>query len=76
MGISHEEMEARKETVIAKCTCEGCPTWFQCGESIGYCIPSVGKSGCIEDELACICKACPAYKELGLTDWYYCTRGA
>jgi hypothetical protein len=76
MEMSPEEMEARKEMVVGTCTCKRCPSYYDCGESIGYCLPSIGKSECIEDEMACICKACPAYKELGLGEWYYCTRGS
>ena len=74
MDARSEETAMQDEKVLGMCTCEGCPTWFECGESMGYCLQSVGRSECIEDELACICKACPAYRELGLTEWYYCTR--
>ena len=76
MDMSPEEMEARKQKVIDQCTCRKCPTYFDCGESIGYCLPMVGKSECIEDEMACICKACPVYPMMGLTEWYFCTRGS
>lgn len=76
MEMSPEEMEAKRQKVIAGCTCEGCPSWFECGESIGYCFVTIGKSECIEEEMACICKGCPVYPMMGLTEWYFCTRGS
>lgn len=56
------------------CICKGCPSYVDCGESIGYCFVTIGKSKCIEDEMACICKGCPVYPMMGLTEWYFCTR--
>jgi len=76
MPMSPEEMRAMEPRIMAECTCRGCPTWFDCGESVGYCAHTVGKSSCIEDELACICKACPIYPAMELTEWYFCTRGS
>ena len=74
MDMSPEEIEQKKQMVVGQCTCKGCPSYFDCGESIGYCYVTIGKSECIEDEMACICKACPVYPMMGLTEWYYCTR--
>ena len=36
MDMSPEEMEAKRQMVVDKCTCGGCPLWFECGESIGF----------------------------------------
>ncbi len=76
MPLSPEQMREMEPRIMAECTCRSCPTWFDCDESVGYCAHTVGRSSCIEDEMACICKACPIYPEMELTEWYYCTRGS
>jgi hypothetical protein len=72
--MSPEEMKAMMPRIMEECTCKKCPTYYDCGESIGYCAHPIGKSKCIEDEMACICKACPIYPVMGLTEWFFCTR--
>ncbi|NOQ54665.1 MAG: DUF2769 domain-containing protein [Thermoplasmata archaeon] len=76
MDMSPEEMEQKEQMVVGQCICKGCPSYVECGESVGYCFPTIGKSKCIEDEMACICKACHVYPMMGLTEWYFCTRGS
>jgi hypothetical protein len=53
-----------------------CPTYFDCGESLAFCLWAVGKSRCIKAEQGCICGGCPVFVENEFTgDGYFCTRG-
>ena len=58
-----------------KCICAGCPSYYNCGEKIAYCMPEAGKSQCIKVENGCICPGCPVYEEMGFRNLYYCIRG-
>lgn len=70
------EMEEKKKMVLDMCTCRGCPSFQDCGEEIGYCFPTIGKSKCISDEKGCICGQCPVTEKMKLKHGYYCTRGS
>ena len=71
-----KEIEKKKKKVLDMCICPSCPSWEECGEKGGFCLATIGKSACIEDEKGCICPGCPVTDELGLTHDYYCTRGS
>jgi hypothetical protein len=76
MEMSEEEMEEKKNMVIQMCICKGCPSFVDCGEDIGYCFPTIGKSSCISEEKGCTCGTCPVTEKMGLKHGYYCTRGS
>jgi hypothetical protein len=76
MVMSPEEMEKRKQMVLGLCTCPGCPSWVECGEEGGFCLQTIGKSSCIEEEKGCICPGCPVTEKMGLNHDYFCTRGS
>jgi hypothetical protein len=71
-----QEIEEKMQMVLDMCVCRSCPSWVDCGESIGYCSPSIGKSRCITDEKGCICGGCPITAELGLKHTYFCIKGS
>jgi hypothetical protein len=58
------------------CICQSCPTYFNCGEKIAFCLSVSGKSKCIISEMGCICPGCPVQQELGFDKIYYCIRGS
>jgi Protein of unknown function (DUF2769) len=58
------------------CICKTCPSFVDCGERFVFCLREVGKSQCIEKEIACLCTACPVQELLGYQHEYYCTRGS
>ncbi|WP_245312567.1 DUF2769 domain-containing protein [Methanohalophilus levihalophilus] len=74
--MSPEEMEQKEEMVLSMCICSSCPSWVECDEKGGYCLPAIGKSNCITDESGCICGGCPVTEELRLKNVYFCTRGS
>jgi len=76
MDIGPKEMEEKKKMVVSMCTCRQCPSFKACGESIGYCFPSIGKSNCIKNENGCVCGTCPVTSQLGLKHDYYCIKGS
>jgi hypothetical protein len=76
MEMSPEEMEQKKQMVLEKCICKGCPSWVECDEKGGFCFPTIGKSSCIAEEKGCICGGCPVTAKLGLKHTYFCTRGS
>jgi hypothetical protein len=57
------------------CICGSCPSYFNCGEKLAFCLWQSGKSKCIISEVGCICPGCPVQQELGYQKIYYCTRG-
>jgi hypothetical protein len=60
----------------AECVCRMCPTYFDCGEPLAFCVWRTGRSRCITTEQGCICTGCPVYvEEEFVTEGYYCTRG-
>jgi hypothetical protein len=68
----------KKEEIMEKCICAGCPTWEDCShhggkKELGFC--TEGKSGCIKMELTCLCGACPVFKKMKFKNGFYCTRG-
>lgn len=76
MEMSPEEMEDRKKMVLEMCICGSCPSWVECGEEGGFCFPTIGRSGCIEEERGCTCPTCPVTEKMGLKHIYFCTRGS
>lgn len=58
------------------CICGSCPSYFNCGENLAFCLWESGKSKCISSEVGCICPGCPVQQELGFQKIYYCTRGS
>ncbi len=63
-----ERAEAEKA-----CICAMCPSYFDCGEALAFCL--AGKSKCIRNEVGCICPGCPVQGAMGFDDFFYCTRG-
>jgi hypothetical protein len=76
MTMSAEQMEHRKHMVLELCTCPGCPSWVECGEDGGSCHPTIGRSGCIEEESGCICPSCPVTEKMNPNHDWCCTRGS
>lgn len=58
------------------CICRMCPSFFNCGEQLAYCLPGAGKSKCITVERGCICHGCPVQVQMHYEYVYYCTRGS
>ena len=58
------------------CICRMCPSYFDCGEKLAFCLWESGVSKCIKTESGCICPGCPVLQQLGLLHEYYCTRGS
>lgn len=44
-------------------------------EKGAYCLSSIGKSACIEEEKACICRRCEAHQKANLNNIRFCIRG-
>jgi len=60
----------------AECVCRMCPTYYDCGEPLAFCMRPQAKSRCIIVEQGCICPGCPVYIESEFTsEGYFCTRG-
>jgi hypothetical protein len=76
MEKNSKQSEEEKKKIISMCICEGCPSYVDCGEDVGYCASAVGKSKCIEEEKGCICEGCPVYSEMNLKNLYYCIKGS
>jgi hypothetical protein len=74
--------QSEQSQVLAKyrlmCICPVCPNHNTCAMSKYewfYCM--TGKSFlCIDFERTCICETCPVAKELGISQSFFCTRGA
>lgn len=65
-----------EKEVFQACLCPACPSWVNCGEQGGFCMPKVGRSKCIKQEKGCICDGCMVHKMFGLRNNFYCTRGS
>lgn len=76
MEMSPEEMEEKKQMVLGMCICRGCPSWVEYDEQGGFCLATIGKSGCIMEEKRCICGGCPVKAKMGLKHTFFCTRGS
>ncbi|TKJ30811.1 MAG: hypothetical protein CEE40_03885 [Chloroflexi bacterium B3_Chlor] len=74
--ITAEQLQQRKKIVLELCICPGCPSWVECGEEGGFCHPTIGKSGCIQEESGCSYPSCPVTEKMKLNHDYYCTRGS
>jgi hypothetical protein len=57
------------------CICKMCPSYFNCGEQIAYCMQDAAISKCIKTESGCICPGCPVWEEMHFQNNYYCIRG-
>jgi hypothetical protein len=58
------------------CICPACPSYFNCGEKIAYCMPLAGKSRCIKTERGCVCPGCPVWEKMHFQRDYYCINGS
>ncbi|MCE5330318.1 DUF2769 domain-containing protein [bacterium] len=65
-----------QEQAAKSCICGYCPSYFNCGEKLAFCLSQSGKSKCIVSEFGCVCPGCPIQQELGFDKIYYCTRGS
>lgn len=57
------------------CVCRMCPTYFDCGEQVAFCLMQSGKSKCINAESGCTCPGCPVQSEMRFRHDYYCIYG-
>jgi hypothetical protein len=57
------------------CVCRMCPTYFDCGEPIAFCVAESGKSKCITIESGCVCPGCPVQTAMRFEHDYYCIHG-
>lgn len=59
------------------CICKHCPTYFDCGEPLAFCLYDEGAtSSCITIERGCVCPGCPVYGESQFDLDFYCTKGS
>lgn len=60
-----------------RCRCPTCPTQDDCmsegGERL-YC--ARGATDCEAASRGCVCASCQVWKDNGLSEYYYCLRGA
>lgn len=63
-----------RDEAIRNCICGMCPSYFDCGEPLAFCMG--GKSRCIRNESGCLCPGCPIQEQLGFRGDFYCTRGS
>ena len=61
---------------VSQCICNMCPSYFECGETIAFCLADSGKSKCIITESGCICPGCSVQETMKLKHMFYCTRGS
>lgn len=64
-----------REAANARCICDKCPTYFDCGEPLAFCFYDEGASACITVERGCICPGCPVYRTSNFTLDFYCVQG-
>ncbi len=58
------------------CICGMCPSYYDCGEQLAFCLADAGKSKCIRSETGCICPGCPVQEQTRFKDVYYCIYGS
>lgn len=58
------------------CICRSCPTYFDCGEKLAFCLYETGASKCIAVERGCTCPGCPVYETAGFKLDLYCIAGS
>jgi hypothetical protein len=63
-------MQAQKE-----CICGMCPSYFDCGEKLAFCMSEASISQCIKRENGCICPGCPVQGQMNFQHNYYCIKG-
>lgn len=76
MVVDFDAMEKSKGDIFRSCLCPTCPSWVECGEQGGFCVPSVGKSKCIGKAHGCVCPICPIATKFKLKHDYYCMKGS
>ena len=59
----------------SRCICRNCPSYFDCGEPLAFCLYEQGASGCITIERGCVCPACPVQAANQFGHVFYCTQG-
>ena len=64
-----------RDKALSLCVCRMCPSYFDCGEPIAFCLAESGKSACITMENGCMCPGCPVQAEMRLKHDYYCIYG-
>jgi hypothetical protein len=78
LNMNDEEKLKMLEDKKRICICSGCPTYNDCAQKTNeliFCI--LGKSsGCITEEMGCICPSCPIVDEIELKNEFFCTRGS
>ncbi len=60
---------------IGICICGMCPSYYNCGERLAFCLAEAGISKCIKSEMGCICPGCPVQEQTRFQDVYYCIYG-
>lgn len=58
------------------CLCKSCPSYFECGDKVAYCVDDGGKSQCIKNQAGCVCPGCPVQQEMNYAHIYYCINGS
>lgn len=58
------------------CLCRNCPTYFDCGEKLAFCLYEAGASDCIIVNRGCVCPGCPVYVTAGFKLDLYCIAGS
>ena len=64
-----------RNKALTLCVCRMCPSYFDCGEPLAFCLAESGKSQCITTERGCMCPGCPVQTEMRLKHDYYCIYG-
>ncbi len=72
-ALKEEAKGAGSKTGVGGGPAEGESEWALKGEC-AFC--TLGTSGCIEEEVECLCSTCPLSREMGLRYSFYCTRGS
>jgi hypothetical protein len=63
-------------STLKLCVCRMCPTYFDCGEPIAFCLAQSSKSQCITIESGCVCPGCPVQTQMRFKHDYYCIYGS
>jgi 3-oxosteroid 1-dehydrogenase len=75
-GAADGRLPVNRDEADGLCICRRCPSFFDCGEKLAYCVPEGGKSKCITVERGCVCPGCPVQVQMHYQQVYYCTRGS
>ena len=74
--VTEQPLSSTTHDAEVLCVCKQCPTYFDCGEPLAFCLYENGISSCIAVERGCICPGCPLYRASGLKYDFYCTIGS